>query len=580
MPAPRKVDFYRLPRPVQDRFAAATRRSAPPAPLLYMQAPRTRAWAYLGGSAGLLLAAVLVLAIGFGNVASPFAHHGTKLLAIDIVLLAGAAYGVVHAMGLLRALDTLPWRAGTYLFPGCVVDARGPVLDVWSVGDAEAVERVAAPEPGLAFKMRDGSRVVVNAPSLELAEKADAALGSLRQELARAIAEEDPQVLAELDPLHDRAMSSPIGPQEAMKRVLVVSKRFDWAIAAIAGVLLGLGLGSTRNTMSDDAMYRSVVATGTAEAFQQYLAQGGRHADDVRDVLLPRAQLREAERAGGVKPVQDFADAHPGSKIDGDIAAALRRAMLAALETAKQPGTVTAIDELAKTYPNHVVDPEIKAARHALYKQALEAWKKKGQPDAPTASFMERLLAYAEASGPACEVRFRLKPSRTLDDADKSIIRSGHYPGADGLPSKYLTADALRGREDRVAAALAQGFAADFPADILALRAAPGLAPDAPAPTATPELLVEYTYDWARGNILNEHPLTVFAGFIFTFDTSFTLAQGAPLKVSNRIWRGPEIWRVKGGATMAREDYEQKVYDLLIDGGFDQLEKKLTDLLL
>ncbi len=247
MPAPRKVDFYRLPRPVQDRFAAATRRSAPPAPLLYAQAPRTVRGRTSGRARLWPSPAPFVLRLGWGNVTSPFALHGVKLLAVDIVLFAGRRTASCTRWACSAPSIRCPGARGAYLFPGCVVDASGPVLDVWSVGDAEAIERMAAPEPGLALRMRDGSRVVVLAASAEQAEKADAALGSMRQELARAIAEDDPHVLAELDPLHDRAMSSPIGPTGSMKRVLVVSKRFDWVIAAVAGVLLGLGLGSTRN---------------------------------------------------------------------------------------------------------------------------------------------------------------------------------------------------------------------------------------------------------------------------------------------------------------------------------------------
>jgi hypothetical protein len=528
----------------------------------------------------LVVVAAIVLRVGWGDVTSPFALHGVKLLTVDILLLSGAAYGVVHAMGLLRALDALPWRAGRYLFPGCVVDATGPILDVWSVGDAEAVERTAAPAPGLALRMRDGSRVVVLAASTELAEKADAALGSMRQELARAIAEDNPQVLAELDPLHDRAVSSPIGPTASMKRVLVVSNRFDWVIAAGAGLLLGLGLGSTRNSMSDDAMYRTVLAAGTAEQYQLYLAQGGRHSDDVRDVLLPRAQLRDAEAEGGVDAVQAFADAHPSSKIDGDINAALRRVMLTALESAKKAGTVSAIDDLAKKYPNHQIDPEIKAARHALFTASLAAWAKKGQPDAPTRAFMERLLAATEAQGAACEVRFRMKASKNLEDGDKSIKRSGHYPGPDALPSKYVTVDALRPREQRVAAALVQAFGDAFPADILAVRAGDPLDADAPVPSALPTLVVDYEVDWARANSMSEHPVTIIAGLLFSFEPSFVLPQGAPLKVPVRAWRGPELWKVKGGDSMPREDYEQKAYDSMFDTAFDQLQKKLTDALL
>ena len=586
MPAPRKVDFYGLPRPVQDRFAAATRRSAPPAPLLYARAPRTVAWAYLGVSAVLVVVAGVVLRLGWGDVNSPFAIHGVKMLAVDVVLLAGAAYGVAHATGILRAFDSLPWRAGRYLFPGVVVDASGPVLDVWSVGEAESIERLTGPEAGLAFRMRDGSRVVVPASSSEQAAKADVALGSLRGDLARAIAEEDPYVLAELDPLHDRAMSSPIGPTASMKRVFVVSKRFDWVIAGVAGVLLGLGLGNTRNAMSDDAMYRTIVAAGTVPAYQAYLAQGGRHSDDVRDVLLPRAQLRDAEAQGSVdadvEAVQAFSNAHPSSRIDAEITAALRRAMLAALDAAKKAGTVVAIDDLAKKYPNHTIDPEIKAARHAFFTQAMDAWKKKAQPDAATSAFMERILAWSEGQGPgapAAQIRFRMKPSKTLDDADKSIKRSGHYPAPDALPSKYVTIDAMRPREQRVATALAQAFSDAFPPDVLAMRAGDPLDPDAPVPNDAPTLVVDYTAEWSRANSLIEHPPTVIAQILFQFDSTFAIPDAAPLKIAARAWRPAEVWRIKGGQ-MTREDYEQKVYDMVFDTAFDLLQKKLTDTLL
>src|SRR5260370_37505105 len=66
---PKKTDFYRLSRPVQDRFAAATRRAAPPAPLLFEAAPRTRVWAFLGAGGGLIVGAIAFLEIRWGNLA-------------------------------------------------------------------------------------------------------------------------------------------------------------------------------------------------------------------------------------------------------------------------------------------------------------------------------------------------------------------------------------------------------------------------------------------------------------------------------------------------------------------------------
>jgi hypothetical protein len=187
---------------------------------------------------------------------------------------------------------------------------------------------------------------------------------------------------------------------------------------------------------------------------------------------------------------------------------------------------------------------------------------------------MERLFAWAEKNGAAFDVRFRLKPPKTFDDADKSIIKSGHYPGPDALPSRYVTADTLRGREARVAQSIAQAFDGAFPADVLALRLGEPLAPDAPMPPAA--LVIEYAVEWSHVNTACFKPATVFAGLNFTYDASFVLPDTAPLKASVKSWRGSELWRYKTD-NVQREDFEQKVYDAMIDGAFDQLEKKLED---
>jgi hypothetical protein len=574
---PKKTDFYRLPRPVQDRFAAATRRAAPPAPLLFERAPRTRVWAYLGAGAGLTVLAIVLLEVGWGDVKSALAIHKAGLLGVDVALFGAAAYCVLHAVAILRTMESMPWRPGIYLFPASVVDAREPLLLVWSVAESEGVERVAAP-PGLALRMRDGTRVVVGASGAAEAERAEGGLAARRGELAQAIAEENPHLLAELDPLHDSALSSPIGPSEAMKRTTPTWARLDWAIALGVGAVLGLAIGDMRNAMSDAAMYRAVVADGSVAMLQAYLARGGKHSADVSDILLPRAQLKDAEAEGSVTAIKDFAAAHPSSKIGPEIDAALRRVMLAELDKAKAVGTVGALDAFAKKYPDKLVDRELNAARHALYVKALAGWADKAQVDPPTKAFMQRLLAWAEKNGPACEVHFRAQPSKTMDDADKSAMKSGHYPGADAQPSRYVTPAELHPREDRVAKDLAQALADAFPAEVLAVTAGATLAPDAQPPTNLPVLLVEYSPEWSKANTACARPPTVFAGLAFTFESSFTLPDGsAPLKLSTRAWRGAELWKMHFTDGMSREDYEKLVYDAMIDGAFDTLDKKLKD---
>jgi hypothetical protein len=573
---PSRIDFYGLARPIQDRFAAATRRSAHPAPLLSHRAPRATPWALLAGSVVLLVAEAALLRAGFGDVGSTLALHRPFAIAVDVVLLSGAAYCILHAVGLLLMLESRPWRPGLYLFPGCVVDAEKPVLQVWSMADAEAIERLGAPAPGIAVRMRDGSRVVVPAATPQLAERAGEALEPLRRELDRAVEIGDHHVLAELDPLHDLAMSSPIGPTAKMRPNVALWIRLDWALAAGIGLVLGCALANTRNTLSDEAMYRGVVASGTVPAFRAYLARGAAHVADVEDVLLPRAELREAEAAGTVDAIEAFASAHPTTRIGPEIDAALRHATLGELQKARQQGTVTALDEFARKYPNHGVDAEVRAARHALYARALADWRAKAHPDATTGAFVERLLGWSEKTGKPCEVRFRGKPSSTMEGADKSAMASGHYPGPDALPSHYVTPDMLRPREQRVADALAAAFAAAFPPDILLVRAGAPLAPDASPAADTPTLVVEYSPEWSRGNTASAKPNTVFAGLIFAFEASFALPEGPPWKLAVRTWRGAESWKVKS-LGLSREDFEQKVYDGMIDGVFEQLRKRLTD---
>ncbi len=571
---PKTIDFYRCLRPVQDRFVAATRLTAPPAPLLFRSASRPTAWVLIGASAVLVVAATFVLVKGWGDISSPLALHRKPMLFVDVMLFSAAAYCFVHAAVVLRATEALPYRAGTYVFPACVVDASGPVLRVWPFADAEAFERL--PRPALGVRMRDGERVVVPGRADEV-ERAESALTSLRVELTRALAEDDFDMLAELDPLHETRISSPISSTEAMKPFSPMWMRFDWVLAVSIGVTLGLGLGSMRNASSDERMYKTVVAAASIPMYRQYLARGGRHADEVRDVLLARAELLEAQRQGTFEELEAFARAHRASPIAPEIDAAIRRALLVELDKAKAVGTLAALDAFAHKYPDSHLEPELDSARHALYAQALAAWRKKTRTDATTSAFVERLLAAAEKVGPACEVRFRLKLSKAPEEIDKRVARHAYYPGPDALPSHYVTSDALRLREDSVAQAVGDGFAAAFPADLLAVRAGQPLAADAPVPTGAPVLVVDYVGMWSNVLTTNPKPRTVFDTIRFDFDAKFLVPQGPPLLLSLKSLRGADLWKIKGAMTL--EEYHRKVYDAMLDHAFDEWRKRLTDTL-
>jgi hypothetical protein len=137
----------------------------------------------------------------------------------------------------------------------------------------------------------------------------------------------------------------------------------------------------------------------------------------------------------------------------------------------------------------------------------------------------------------------------------------------------------MRTREQRVAADIVKGFAAEIPPDVLAVRAGEPLDPAAPNPTTLPTLVIDYSPEWSHVNTVSIKPNTLFAGFNFSFDASFVLPEGAPLQMKVKSWRGAELWKVKDEG-LSREDFQQKVYDSMFDGAFDQLQKKIEDTLL
>jgi hypothetical protein len=167
-----------------------------------------------------------------------------------------------------------------------------------------------------------------------------------------------------------------------------------------------------------------------------------------------------------------------------------------------------------------------------------------------------------------------------MDDADTSAAKSPRFPGPDAYPSHYITVDAMRPREARVGEDLAKHFADSFPTDMLVLQQGAPIDEGAPIPAATkPTLVVDYVAEWSKLNTVSTKPSTVFAGMNFAFDSSFNLPDGgAPYGLKTKAYRSPEPWKIKA-ADLSREDFQKKVYDLLIDGAFDQVGKKLGDAL-
>ena len=120
---PKRIDFFALPRPVQERFLASTRRAAPPVPIVFRKASFAPAFAWAAGAVTLAVATYLVTRLGFGDATSALAFQRPAMLAVYGVLAGAAAFAVVRAISTFRYAGTLPFAAGVYVYPWSVIDA-------------------------------------------------------------------------------------------------------------------------------------------------------------------------------------------------------------------------------------------------------------------------------------------------------------------------------------------------------------------------------------------------------------------------------------------------------------------------
>ncbi len=81
-------------------------------------------------------------------------------------------------------------------------------------------------------------------------------------------------------------------------------------------------------------------------------------------MLLPRAELRDAQQSGGVEAIEAYVSSHPNSKIPHEVQAALKGSLLAGLEEAKKKNTLAALSEFEARYGKHgLVEADVEKAR-------------------------------------------------------------------------------------------------------------------------------------------------------------------------------------------------------------------------
>ncbi|WP_394822164.1 hypothetical protein [Pendulispora albinea] len=569
------VDFYKLTRPVQERFLGSVRGSGMPVPILEVHVGPKEPYAWLGLSAVASLLLLILYRLGYGSLDSPFAIQRTWTVAA-YVLVALIAFGIVRALAVWRAVRVLPYKPGVYVFPIGVIDARRHTMRVYHLAELKNVEGPTAGQFVLSFE--GGPRFVFPAPDKEKAERALRSLNTARTQHIEATSAREsirPKAIAAIDPLQDGGFASPLVPKTPIARATPVWSR-AWLVAPIVGLAVGHALWTGRNAWSDERMFATAKTKNDVASYRAYLARGAAgssHRAEVETVLLPRAELREAERVGTVDAIEAYMQAHPQIKIQNEVSAVLRQAMLAELATTKQAGTVSALNDFEKRRPDHKLAAEIQTAKHAVYAAAFESYRPMANPKDPTAlAFIERLLGFAERKGPRVEVRFQREIGKALEKADTAVGKSRMFMGGQSFPTRYFDVAHARSRETYAGRIIVEQFGQVFPKDILDVTMGEPLSePDAPLPEPTvPTLFIEHTSEWSGGTATSDVPRGVFVGIGVTFDVTFRIpGDSRPYKFKYTTWRVPRTDSIRGA-----ERPEEIVYEQIAHDAFDQFTRK------
>ena len=143
-------------------------------------------------------------------------------------------------------------------------------------------------------------------------EQAKSVIEEAESRVEKARAEGDQKTLGLLDPLVDVGVANPFAPKTRILRKVPFWAQYGIVIGIAAGAALAPGVWWLRNRSSDEGMLSEANRQRSVAGYQAYLARGGTR-DEVRDIFLPRVELRDAVKEGTVEAVERYIAAHPNS---------------------------------------------------------------------------------------------------------------------------------------------------------------------------------------------------------------------------------------------------------------------------
>jgi hypothetical protein len=563
------IDFFNLERSLQDRFVEAANGSVPPTPLAFSRArlrPLVLAW-----WAGCVVSAVLALAclaMGFGELESGFAILSLPWAFVIALFIALAVFCALRALAIDHDRDSLPYRAGAYVFPIGVVDAQSEVVRVYRFPELTEVQRR---EKRVTLSFEGGARFDFDTADVALAEQLVQLVEQNRQRVSGPSGPPSSRELAGLDPLAETGFRSPFTPSEPRRKSSPRWLRFGWLEAILIGAVLGPAAWYARNFVSEERLYTAARSLGTIEGFRAYLARGGARPD-VKDVLLPQAELQRAIGQGSVAALEDFMTRAPHRQIRAQVQAALKKALQAELAqvAAKNSLTELVAFERAQKHPE-LIRAEVEVKKQELFQKAARAFAAVAQPSTPgLVGFFGRLLFYAQKNGPEVEVAFRRRATDP-NDAEAALQKSAYYLGPESMPSRFFRPEDWEAREKDVGEAIAARLSKEFSPDILRFKFAPVMADDGSdfPKVSRPTLVITHRAELS-GAFMSKKPRGVFVGLGLTVRSAFIIpGDEQPLNFKFSAWLSPDmkVWEAVGAKP-------KDVYEALAREGLSRYEKK------
>ena len=219
------VDFYKLPRAIQDRFVGSVMSGFPPAPLLATKGSTPTKLVWLGLSPACFIVLVMLTRIGYGSLDGALAHHSWLVLILYAALVFGLAFGIVQAFARMVRERALPYTAGVYMFPACLIDARSDQFRIFWTQDLSGVDVQGG---AVRVSFSGGTHFLFACADPSQAASIVAEVQAARDRAMHAKATEDPGALVAVDPLHNPRFSSPVGPRDPYELRLPPWKKLGW----------------------------------------------------------------------------------------------------------------------------------------------------------------------------------------------------------------------------------------------------------------------------------------------------------------------------------------------------------------